>query len=85
MLFRSVLTLTPGGHYDFLSGSSFSTAYVSGIAALLLAVNPDLDTEHILVALKGSAAEGSAKQIVNACNALAAVGGPACATLSVAR
>ena len=82
---RDVLTLTPGGHYDFLSGSSFSTAYVSGIAALLLAVNPDLDTAHILAALKGSAAEGSAKQIVNACNALAAVGAPACATLSVAR
>ena len=82
---RDVLTLTPGGHYDFLSGSSFSTAYVSGIAALLLAVNPDLDTAHILAALKGSTAEGSAKQIVNACNALAAVGAPACTTLSVAR
>ena len=82
---RDVLTLTPGGHYDFLSGSSFSTAYVSGIAALLLAVNPDLDTAHVLAALKGSAAEGSAKQIVNACNALAAVGAPACTTLSVAR
>jgi subtilisin family serine protease len=82
---RDVLTLTPGGHYDFLSGSSFSTAYVSGIAALLLAVNPSLDATKVYAALKGSAAGGSAKQTVNACNALSAVAAGACATLNVAR
>jgi subtilisin family serine protease len=31
-----VLTLAPGGHYDYASGVSMSTALVSGVAALLL-------------------------------------------------
>jgi len=82
---RDVLTLTPGGHYDFLSGSSFSAAYVSGITALLLAVNPDLDAAKVYAALKGSVADSSTKQMVNACNALAVVASGACATYNVAR
>jgi subtilisin family serine protease len=82
---RDVLTLTPGGHYDFLSGSSFSAAYVSGIAALLLAVNPSLDATQVYAALKASAADGGAKQTVNACNALSAVAAGACTTINVAR
>jgi len=32
-----ILTLVPGGHYDFASGSSLATAEVTGIVALLLA------------------------------------------------
>ncbi len=39
---RDVLTLLPGGHYDFASGSSIATAHVTGVVALLLAKNPDL-------------------------------------------
>lgn len=34
---RGILTLVPGGHYDFASGSSLATAEVTGIVALLLA------------------------------------------------
>jgi subtilisin family serine protease len=34
---HGILTLTPGGHYDFASGSSLATAEVTGVVALLLA------------------------------------------------
>jgi hypothetical protein len=34
---NGILTLVPGGHYDFASGSSLATAEVTGIVALLLA------------------------------------------------
>lgn len=40
---RDVLTLAPGEHYDFFSGSSIATAHASGIAALLLSIDPQLD------------------------------------------
>jgi subtilisin family serine protease len=34
---REILTLMPGGHYDFASGDSIATAQVTGVLALLLA------------------------------------------------
>ncbi|HEY1312582.1 MAG TPA: S8 family serine peptidase [Steroidobacteraceae bacterium] len=37
-----ILTLLPGGHYDFASGDSIATAQVSGVLALLLARNSAL-------------------------------------------
>ncbi|GLU31301.1 serine protease [Trinickia caryophylli] len=79
---RDVLTLTPGGHYDFLSGSSFSAAYVSGIAALLLSVAPHLDATRLYTALKGSVSGPGPQQTVNACNALAAVAGGVCSAVA---
>jgi subtilisin family serine protease len=39
---REILTLLPGGHYDFASGASIATAQVSGVIALMLAKNPGL-------------------------------------------
>jgi subtilisin family serine protease len=39
---REILTLLPGGHYDFASGTSVATAHVTGIVALLLAKNSKL-------------------------------------------
>jgi subtilisin family serine protease len=36
---REVLTLTPGGHYDFVSGSSMAAAHVTGAVALLMAAD----------------------------------------------
>ncbi|HEV8689698.1 MAG TPA: S8 family serine peptidase [Ideonella sp.] len=38
-----VLTLQPGGAYDYASGSSIAAAHVSGVAALLLSIDPKLD------------------------------------------
>lgn len=40
---RDVLTLAPGGRYDFTSGSSIAAAHASGVAALLLSIDPHLD------------------------------------------
>jgi hypothetical protein len=39
---KEILTLLPGGHYDFASGNSIATAQVTGVVALLLARKPDL-------------------------------------------
>ncbi len=39
---REILTLFPGGHYDFASGASIATAQVSGVVALMLAREPGL-------------------------------------------
>jgi hypothetical protein len=39
---REILTLLPGGHYDFATGDSIATAEVSGVLALLLARNAGL-------------------------------------------
>ena len=40
-----VITTYPGGKYAGAWGTSFSTALVSGAAALLLQKNPDLDQQ----------------------------------------
>jgi subtilisin family serine protease len=42
-----ILTTQPGGGYDFTSGSSMATAHVSGIVALLLALQPKLDARAV--------------------------------------
>lgn len=42
-----LLTTVPGGRYDFVSGPSFATAHASGVAAVMLEVEPRL-TAHDL-------------------------------------
>ena len=44
---RDILTLVPGGHYDFASGSSLAAAEVSGIVALMLAERPHLTVNEV--------------------------------------
>ncbi|MEI7036667.1 S8 family serine peptidase [Fulvimonas yonginensis] len=58
---HDILSTEPGGGYDFSSGSSMAAAHVSGIVALLLAIDPGLDAEAIhglLLASSRPAAEG---------------------------
>jgi subtilisin family serine protease len=62
---REVVTLVPGGSYDFVSGPSVATAHVSGAVALLLAKRPDLDRDAIYGLLERSGTQ------INACVALA--------------
>ena len=44
---HDVLTLVPGGHYDFASGSSLAAAEVSGIVALMLSQRPHLTANEV--------------------------------------
>lgn len=50
---RDVLTLGPGGGYDYASGSSLAAAHVSGGVALLRALEPRLDAATLETLLAG--------------------------------
>lgn len=76
---REVLTLAPGGRYDFFSGSSIATGEITGITALLLARESGLDARRAHELLSAATdtvttAEGPTRS-VNACRALAALTG----------
>ncbi|PYU17749.1 MAG: hypothetical protein DMG29_00230 [Acidobacteria bacterium] len=55
---EGIITTYPGGHYAAAWGTSFSTAFVSGGAALLLQVNMRTNQE-----VAADALEGNAKQL----------------------
>jgi len=63
---RDVLTLVPGGRYDFASGSSIAAAHASGIAALLLAVDPRLDSAALVSLLAAAGPAGARPGQINA-------------------
>jgi hypothetical protein len=71
---REILTLLPGGHYDFASGASIATAQVSGVIALMLAKNPTLSAASAYRLLRDTSsslqtADGGVKGI-DACAAV---------------
>jgi len=68
---RDILTLEPGGHYDYASGSSLATAYVSGAVALLLVLDHHLDA-HALFGLLQKSQRG-ANRAINVCEAASVV------------
>jgi subtilisin family serine protease len=74
---HEILTLVPGGHYDFATGSSLATAEVSGILALMISRRPRLGAEAAERILAGSArgveTRSGELSSVNACFALATV------------
>ena len=51
---NEILTLEPGGSYDYASGSSLATAHVTGAIALLLQIAPKLDEAAVLSMLRES-------------------------------
>jgi len=61
---RRVLTLAPGGGYDYASGSSMAAAHVTGVVALLRALDRKLDGPALQKILAGRSAT------VDACVAL---------------
>jgi len=71
---RDVLTLLPGGRYDFSSGSSIATAEVSGTVALILATphGSKLNGEQVHQLLMQSTETSATDKLssVNACLAL---------------
>jgi hypothetical protein len=69
-----ILTTQPNGRYDFASGSSLAAAHVSGIAALLISLSPDLETDAVRRILRGSStAVAGGTHMVNAAAAVAAL------------
>lgn len=64
---QDVLTLQPGGSYDYASGSSIAAAHVSGVAALLLSADPRLDPARLRTLLgPGGAAPLNANTALDA-------------------
>src|SRR5580704_12722451 len=74
---REILTLLPGGHYDFASGASIATAQVSGVIALMLARNPGLSAPAAYRLLRDTSsslnADGGGVKGVDACAAVVTV------------
>jgi subtilisin family serine protease len=68
-----ILTLEPGGHYDYASGSSLAAAHVSGALALLLQLKPRLDADQLIVLLQRSGAIANAP--IDACAAARSLSG----------
>ena len=70
-----VLTTTPGATYAFRSGSSMSSAYVSGVAALLKERQPTLSAAQLIEQLHASA-QGlfEAVPLVDLCRAVSRMG-----------
>lgn len=66
-----IVSLAPGGHYDFYSGSSLAAAEISGIILLLRAEHPRLSSREALVVLAGTEAARAAGP--DACAALEAL------------
>ena len=74
---RDILTLEPDGRYDFDSGSSLAAAHVSAAAALLLGADPQLSAATVRALLMRSHLSLAAGDSINACGALAELGGGA--------
>ena len=74
---REILTLLPGGHYEFASGSSLAAAHVTGTVALLLAQDRHLDPGGLHALLSSTSARtatrGGIVNLINACNAMASI------------
>jgi subtilisin family serine protease len=70
---EDILTTQPDGRYDFASGSSLAAAHVSGIAALLLSLSPDLDAYAVQRILRQSSTISGGNRLVNAAAAVAAL------------
>jgi len=72
---REILTLLPGGHYDFASGTSVATAHVTGIVALLLAKNSKLTGAAVYQLLRDTTVhvDAGGDDSVDACGAVTAL------------
>jgi subtilisin family serine protease len=79
---RDIPAPLPGRRWGFVSGSSYATAEVSGLVALLLEINPHQSSQQVRDNLAASKVAGVAsdnRKIVDACAAVSnAVGSCAC-------
>jgi subtilisin family serine protease len=72
---REILTLMPGGHYDFASGDSIATAQVTGVLALLLAKKAGLSAADAYRLLHDSSGHPGGGVSVDACAAVVSLVG----------
>jgi subtilisin family serine protease len=72
---QEVLTLAPGGRYDYVSGASISTAMVSGVVALILERGQRLQAAEVrsLLERTGYTGTDATLRIVDACDAVASL------------
>jgi subtilisin family serine protease len=74
---NEVLTTTPGAGYAFLSGNSLAAAHTTGVIALLMERQPDLDAERIAAILTATTTYAGGTASINACRAVARLAGTA--------
>lgn len=72
---REILTLLPGGRYDFASGDSIATAQVTGVLALLLAKKAGLSAADAYRLLHDTSAHPGGAASVDACAAVVSLVG----------
>jgi hypothetical protein len=70
---RDIVSTAPGGSYDFVTGSSFATAHVTGAIALLRARVPSLTANSLSVVLERTRTHQQLGDTINICAALDAV------------
>jgi subtilisin family serine protease len=70
---REILTLMPGGHYDFASGASIATAQVSGVVALMVAKNSSLSAGAAYRLLRDTSSAMSTNEGMRGVDACAAM------------
>jgi subtilisin family serine protease len=74
---NEVLTTTPGSRYAFLTGNSLAAAHTTGVVALLMERQPDLDAERIAAILTSTTTYSAGTASINACRAVARIAGTA--------
>ncbi|MGR9089021.1 MAG: S8 family peptidase [Gammaproteobacteria bacterium] len=72
---EEILTTMPDNTYDFVSGSSFASAHVAGIVALLAEHVPDIDAHTVRAVLRSSIRIANWDVTIDACTALGTVTG----------
>jgi subtilisin family serine protease len=72
---EEILTTMPDNTFDFVSGSSFASAHVSGIIALLAEHVPSIDAHTVKAVLRSSTRIANWTVSIDACEALATVTG----------
>ena len=74
---KEIITLFPGGRYDFASGTSISTAHVTGTVALLLGRKPKLTSTAVYQLLRTTSVrrDDPSSDSINACAAITSLMG----------
>ena len=73
---RDIVSTAPGGSYDFVTGSSFATAHVTGAIALLRSRAPNLSSTALYAVLDRTRSQQAGQPVsdsINVCAALDAV------------